>query len=160
MITINDYWMGRDTKYHDDLTLEIMGNAHETVEKVNQLLSIYEAETGKVVDQVNSGWRPKTVNDTTANSASKSKHLTAQACDLYDPYGDLDKWCLKHLDVLVEIGLWMEHPGWTAGHGVNTGWCHLQIVPPMSTPRVRVYVPSISPPQTSIYGRSPIYVDV
>lgn len=153
MITLKDYWMGRDEKYADELTPEIIQNAHETVEKVNQLLSVYE-ETGKSVNRVNSGWRPKSVNDSTANAASKSKHLTAQACDLSDPHGDLDKWCLKNIEALVEFGLWMEHPGWT------DGWCHLQTVPPMSSPRVRVFIPSVKPPQTTIYGRSPVYFDV
>jgi len=47
------------------------------------------------------------------------------------------RWCLKHLDVLETLGLWMEDPQWTPT------WLHVQTIPPRSGHRV--YIPSASP---------------
>ena len=44
--------------------------------------------------------------------------------------GEIDAWCMDHLDFLAEAGLWLEHPSATKG------WCHLQQVPPKSGRRV------------------------
>ena len=125
MLTLHDYWMGRDVEHIRDMTGDILGNADETVRKANQLLRTFgESRT------VNSGWRPPSVNAATPNAALKSKHMTGQAIDLADPDGDLDEWCMENLATLEEIGLWLEHPAATKG------WCHLQIVPPKSGKRV------------------------
>lgn len=150
MFTMESYWKGRDTQYESELTDEIRANAEDTVDKANQLLE--EAGMRKI-EQVNSGWRPKGVNDATANAASRSLHLVAKAIDIYDPDGDLDKWCLRNLDVLKVIGLWQEHPGWT------DGWCHVQTVGPGFPPKPgpRVFIPSSAPPATTIYGTSPYW---
>lgn len=139
MITIDQYWMGRDRGYRDVLTPEIVANAQITVDKANQLLAAFEDETRIVIDTVASGWRPPVVNSGTKNAAVGSKHLTARAVDVRDtPDRDLARWCLRNLDVLDDIGLWMEDPQWTPT------WVHLQIVPPGSGRRV--YVPSTQPP--------------
>ena len=130
MITLEQYWKGRDTEYADELTEEIKANAAETVEKVNLALEAAEADTGYKFEEVASGWRPAAVNDSTANAASHSKHLTAQACDVRDPLGQLDAWCIANQETLKEIGLWIESPSKT------DGWCHLQTLPPKSGNRV------------------------
>ena len=150
MISIDQYWMGRDKLYPDDLTLEIRRNAQETVDKVNELLHAYSEETGKVVDDINSGWRPPAVNDATSNAADKSRHITGEACDLGDPDGDLDKWCMANVPLLVEIGLWVEHPGWT------DGWCHLQTQPPPAGRGARIFALGANPPVT-IYGSETLW---
>ena len=125
MITLDDYWMGREEKYKADMTMEILANAGETVLRANLLLDSFgETRT------VNSGWRPPSVNGATPGAALKSKHMTGQAIDLADPEGDLDQWCLENESVLEELRLWQEHPAATKG------WCHLQIVPPKSGRRV------------------------
>lgn len=145
MITLPDYWMGRDQKYVAQLTDQIRDNAAELLGRVNLLLSwaykdgvrpALDATTG---NHVASGWRPPAVNDATSNAAAYSKHLTGEAIDLRD-HGtrDLARWCLCNLSDLEEIGLWMEDPQWTPS------WVHLQIVPPGS--RRRVYCPSSRPP--------------
>lgn len=162
MITLDQYWKGpdavrRDVTYAADMKDEYRVNAEHTVATVNKLLARYEADTGQSVYSVNSGWRPPSVNEATRNAATGSTHLTAEGIDLYDPNGDLDKWCLANLGVLVELGLWQEHPGWT------DGWCHLQTCPPrrdMAHARVRVYIPSSQPPQTMAYGREPRIVEI
>jgi hypothetical protein len=150
MITMDAYWKGRDVQYANELTYEIFTNAADTVERVNKLLD----RAGRShLYQVNSGWRPQGVNDATRNAASRSSHLTAEAVDITDPDGDLDKWCLANLGVLKELGLWLEHPGWT------DGWCHLQTRGPGWPPKEgpRVFIPSSNPPQTTIYGMSAIW---
>lgn len=145
MISLDHYWMGRDSEHPADLTDEVKGNAQLLVERVNRLLASaadehvepgIDAHTGTVVA---SGWRPKTVNDGTANSGKNSRHIIGLAVDLrdYPPERSLARWCLRNQDLLEEIGLWMEDPRWTPS------WVHLQSVPPGSGRRV--YVPSTAP---------------
>ncbi len=134
-ITIDDYWMGRDKQFAQDLTDAIRENAVETVSRVNLLL-FHATKAGLILvsgdkrSLVQSGWRPPAVNSATPNAAVKSRHMTGQACDVSDPTGELDKWCMSNQGILKEIGLWLEHPSATPR------WCHLQTVPPKSGNRV------------------------
>lgn len=133
MITLDDYFMGwdKDPRFALELSHEIRGNAQETVRRVNLLLSHYVAAVpGAERPRVTSGWRPRAINAGTANAAPRSRHMTAEACDLSDPEGDLDQWCMDNLEVLDGCGLWLEHPAATKS------WSHLQIVPPRSGRRV------------------------
>lgn len=125
MISLADYFMGRDRQFPNELTDEMRANAEETVDKVNQLLRA--ANTAR---KVNSGWRPAAINKATPGAAVKSKHMLCLACDLDDPEGDLDEWALERPEILQAIGLWQEHPAATKG------WAHFQIVPPKSGNRV------------------------
>jgi hypothetical protein len=115
--------MGRDKKYPLNDTQR--ANAEELVEKVNRLLSRFGE--GR---RVSSGWRPPQVNAATPGAAKRSLHMTCEAVDLEDEDGQLDDWCLDNLEVLQEIGLWLESPAATRR------WCHLQIAPPRSGKRV------------------------
>lgn len=63
------------------------------------------------------------------SKAIASKHLAGMACDVYDPTKELAKWCLANEDVLRRIGLWCEHPDYTAR------WVHFQVTPPKSGKR-------------------------
>jgi hypothetical protein len=58
--------------------------------------------------------------------------MTGQACDLFDPEGDIDDWAMSEpgQKVLTDLGLWLEHPSATKG------WRHVQSIPPMSKRRV------------------------
>lgn len=125
MITIAEFWMGRDVTFADELTPSIRNNAVITVARVNQLL-----QRAEVLTQVTSGWRPPQINGQTKGAARLSKHMAGQACDLSDKAGLLDAWCMRNLQVLADIGLWLEHPDSTPN------WCHLQIVAPGSGRRV------------------------
>lgn len=141
MITLAEYWNGRDRKFPRELNAEICNNAALTVSRINRLLGL-AAEEGIECDTVSSGWRPLAINDATANAAKASKHIKALAADLRDtPQRDLARWCLRNLKHLESIGLWMEDPRWTPT------WVHLQIVPPGSGRRV--FVPSIKAPLTA-----------
>lgn len=138
MLTLTDYWMGREVKYGRELTYDIIANANVLLDRVNALLGVFSDETGIEIEQVASGWRPKGINDATANAAASSRHLTGEAIDLRDTADRaLARWCLSHLQALEELGLWMEDPQWTPT------WVHLQIRPPRS--ERRVYIPSTKP---------------
>lgn len=150
VITLSQYFMGREATHSDELTPLLLENAQETVRRFNELAAIYEDMTGQnAPDQVTSGWRPKSINDRVPGAAKGSKHLTCEAIDVRDD-GPFDKWCMTHPAHLAEAGLWQEHPGWT------DGWCHLQTVPPRSSPQVRVFIPNWNDPMTTIYGTSPV----
>lgn len=133
MIREEQYWMGRDSKYPGELTVEIENNAAELLGKVNNLL----AALGWADPAVRSGWRPQAVNDATSNAASTSKHLTGQAVDLADNDRSLARAIMLEPDVLAQFGLWMEDTRWTPT------WVHLQSVPPKSGKRI--YIPSTAP---------------
>ncbi len=123
MITLDDYWMGRDKIFANELTPALRANAEDLLRRVNALLAEF-GETRQVV----SGWRPPAVNAAIHGSAVRSKHMTCQAVDLSDPDGDLDEWCMEHQHILArpDIDLYLEHPSATKN------WCHLQTVPPKS----------------------------
>ena len=110
MITLEQFWMGRDVKYADELTEIIRANAQITVDKVNQLLE--RADPGKP-HVVRSGWRPRAVNEATSNAAATSKHLSGEAADIADDDRALADWCSAGQHDLIELGLWCEDFRWT-----------------------------------------------
>lgn len=129
--------MGRDEIYPDEFTLEVKTNAEQTVEKVNALLSALQddglqIEKNRQGSIIHSGWRPAMINGQTKNAAPKSKHITGQACDLYDPEGAIDDFMMSGIGqaTLARLGLWIEHPSATKG------WAHVQTVAPRSGQRV------------------------
>ena len=135
MISLHVYWMGRDVTHTEELTDEIQRNAQATVDRVNELL----ARAGRPdINTVNSGWRPKAVNDATSNAAASSRHLTAEAVDLPDLDRALADWVVDNRIVLEELDLYMEHPGWTPS------WLHVQTVAPRSGRRI--FIPNGQPP--------------
>jgi hypothetical protein len=145
MISLEQYWMGRDRKYAAQLTPEIPGNAGILIERVNNVLvraaadDILPGLDRNTGTPVASGWRPKNVIDATANAGRTSKHIIGCAIDLWDTLPDraLARWCLRNRRLLEESGLWMEDPQWTPS------WVHLQSLPPGSGNRV--FIPSTLP---------------
>lgn len=123
MISLSDYFMGRDREFPLAMSPQIEHNAEITVQLANALLARFGQ--GR---KVNSGWRPPAVNAAIPNASVNSKHMTAQAIDLADPDGDLDDWLMSPdgQAVMADIGLWHEHPSATKG------WAHVQTVPPKS----------------------------
>ena len=118
MITLDDYFMGRDKQYAAELTEALRVNAGIVVARANLLLSRAGLKRG-----VNSGWRPAAVNASIPNAAKESKHVLCQAIDIDDDDGALDAWCMANQRALDELGLWLEHPSATPR------WCHVQTVP-------------------------------
>lgn len=136
MIRLVDYWMGRDEQYALAMSPQLEKNAALTIELANKLLVLAKAAGVSLEAHpltktiVSSGWRPPAVNQATPGAAPRSKHITGQAIDLYDPDGDLDEWLLGNHQPLRDLGLWLEHPSATKG------WCHVQTMPPRSGNRV------------------------
>lgn len=130
MMTTKEYFMGRDQTYASELTDDLRASATLTVQRVNTLLTYYMEDTGSPYPGVRSGWRPPEVNAKVPGAAPKSKHMVCQACDVNDNLSKLKSWCMQNLDILEEVGLWMESPESTAL------WCHLQTVAPGSGHRV------------------------
>lgn len=133
MIELEQYWMGRDRSYANELTDEIRKNAVETVRRANLLIGCYQKATGDVRPRgVNSGWRPSAVNAATPKAAKKSKHMLGLALDIADASKTMKAWLMTPAgqQALVECELWMEHPDATPA------WVHVQIVPPASNRRV------------------------
>lgn len=134
MITLTDYWMGRDAEYPLAMSPDIERNASLLLELVNKVLIIANTagvraplnERGTVV---RSGWRPPAVNAATPKAAKNSKHMTGQAIDIEDPKGDLDRWLFANPSVLERVGIWCEHPSATPT------WTHMQSLPPGSRNR-------------------------
>lgn len=125
MISLTDYFMGRDVQHPGELSAELRSNAAVMVARASALL-----DRAHMACSVNSGWRPRSINACIPNASPRSKHLTCQAIDLCDEDGALDAWCLSNVPALAIIGLWLEHPSATPG------WCHVQIVAPRSGRRV------------------------
>lgn len=142
MITLADYWMGRDAAYSAELTDEIRENAIELLGRVNLLISFAHKDgVWPGIDAVTgtptaSGWRPRAIN---ARVAGGPLHPAAEAIDVRDtPDRGFARWCLRNIELLAEIGLWMEDPQWTPT------WVHLQKRPPRSGRRV--FIPRQTPP--------------
>lgn len=129
---MTDYLMDRDRIFPQEYSIGVKANAELTVQAVNALLKRLEAskvhlEVHPVTRTIiSSGWRPPQINNQVKNAAVRSKHMTAQACDLYDPDGVIDDWLMDNLANMPDLGLYMEHPSATKG------WSHVQIVPPKS----------------------------
>lgn len=121
MITLEQYWMGRDKLYPLQLKQEYISNATDLLARVNLLLE----EMGRTNVGVNSGWRPPAINKQ-VGGAVKSNHMTGNAIDLSDDDGSIDIWCTNNIFHLKAQGLYMEHPSKTPR------WCHLQRIPPRS----------------------------
>ena len=127
MITLEDYFGSHTlTSLPDQATKD---NALDLLSKVNALLREIDLPEA-ISPKVNSGWRPAHYNVTIPGAALRSKHITGQAIDLADPEGALDDYLFNHPELLIQHGLFMEHPLATKN------WQHLQSVSPRSGRRI------------------------
>src|SRR6185312_7604264 len=115
MITLHDYYMGRDKSHASELGPELEQNAITLVERINKFLEIaakhgiYPSVDAVTKNPVGSGWRPLGVNAETSNSAKNSLHMTCEACDIRDiGKRPLATWAcsLDGREALQAIGLW------------------------------------------------------
>jgi uncharacterized protein YcbK (DUF882 family) len=63
------------------------------------------------------------------NPPMGSHHLRGNACDIYDPNQELQKWVLNNVELLEELGLWCED------FSATRTWVHFQQLPPKSGKR-------------------------
>lgn len=136
MITLFDFFMGRDVAFRNLLTPELRANAAKTVRAAQDLLVLAKGagqvlHPNKDFGMVRSGWRPPAINAATTNASPTSHHMKCLAIDLEDNGHALAKWCQANADtVLKDLGLYLEHPDFTPT------WCHVQLVPPRSGNRI------------------------
>lgn len=116
-----------------DIPLAHQHNLEELLVKVNKVRTAYNKPM-----TVTSGYRSMYDHKRIYNAKGifdeskipmKSKHLSGEAVDIYDPNQELQKWCLYNTKLLIEIGLWMED------FSATKNWVHFQIVPPKSGKR-------------------------
>jgi hypothetical protein len=132
MISFEEILMGRAKL--EDLAPDIQDNIKVLHERINVIRKAY----GKPM-KVNDGLRFQ--KDQPKNAAAKSKHLIGAAIDIDDDdEGTLWHWLKDNLELLQQVGLWLEDPRWTHGNGT---WMHFQIVPPASGKRI--FIPSSAP---------------
>lgn len=133
MITLKQFFNGRDVQYASELTPEMLAAAATVVLRANKLLALYVEATGDQRPRgVTSGWRPAAINANVPRAAKRSKHMVCCAIDIADASKTLKKWLMTEAGqkALVECELWMEHPDATPS------WVHVQSVPPQSGRRV------------------------
>lgn len=133
-ITKDELLAGRDKKYKQDYTQEISDNLDKLLIPINKLRDAYG-----IALQVNSGWRPPAINLSTPGAAPHSKHMVGLAVDINDPNGKLRDWCLQNLQMMKDLGIYMEDFRWTSVSN-SGGWVHWQLGPPKSGKRI--FVPS------------------
>lgn len=149
------YWNGPDAedrriKFASAFLPEYQANGDDLQRRIEAVVTAFFSETGiELPEGYASGWRPPSVNESTANAGKLSTHLRAQGGDKRDsPDGEFAWWCFRTQHVLEVHGVYMEHPAATvvrswataaAQKRTPTPWCHLQSVPPAS--HIRVYWP-------------------
>lgn len=113
MITLKDYYMGRDVTHKDELLPYIETNATDLLIRVNALLA--ELEIEKVI--ISSGWRPPSINSEVKGAAKNSSHVIGKAVDIATQ--EVANALLKQPHLLHKYSLWLESPKATPT------WTHL-----------------------------------
>lgn len=125
ILTLKDYYKGRDVVYKKDLTSTIIKNATHTVACFNKLLKLMEEDGVDTSSAVfNSGWRPAAVNNATKGADPNSPHVTAEAGDLGDVNGRFKKWVSANPEKVLSAGFVA-----TEDPKITSTWCHLQTRP-------------------------------
>lgn len=131
-ITKEDLLMGRDKEAPEEYTDSVSQNLDRLVVAINKIQEVY----GKQFT-INSGWRTSSVNKSIPNAAPKSKHMEGLAVDISDREGEVMKWTLENLQLMKDVGVYMEDWRWTPT------WTHYQIISPKSGNRI--FIPSNTP---------------
>jgi hypothetical protein len=133
MISKDELLKGRDIQYASEYTQEISDNLDKLLIPLNKIRAAYGHPM-----IVNSGWRPPSINASTPGAAAHSKHCLGLAADIADPDGKLMKWVLDNLQLMKDLGIYMEDFRWTPD------WVHFGLGAPASGKRI--FVPSANRP--------------
>ena len=135
IITRQMYLKGRQIKFASEFTPELSDNTDKIIAKASELLSRYETATGdSSKGEVASGWRPKEINAATPGASPTSTHIYCAAVDLVDWDKKLGNWLVENVEVLVEIGLFME--SLLSTHVGGRPWVHVSFISPKSGNRI------------------------
>lgn len=124
MITFNELLNGNSIA---DVPIAFQQNLQALAKKMNVIRAAY----GKPMI-VTSGFRSEQQHIKiyhkigVKNPPMGSNHLRGNACDIYDPKGELKAWVLQNVEMLEDLGLWCEDFAYTKN------WCHFQQLPPKS----------------------------
>lgn len=129
MITLKDYYMGRDVSCSSELTETVKTNAEKLIQAVNSFLN----EIGISEVKVSSGWRPASINSKVAKAATKSLHISGLAIDLVRNDA-LKTAIMDNIDKLEKYGLWLESTDHTPT------WIHLDLGSRSKRPK-RIFIP-------------------
>lgn len=110
--------------------VDFVKDANKTVALAALLLS--RIGVNKAI--ISSGFRTAEINKAVGGSKN-SKHLFCQAIDLWDPDLKIGKAIVDQVDLLTELGLYMESLSATHKNPPHS-WVHLQIVGPKSGNRI------------------------
>jgi len=82
--------------------------------------------------RISSGFRSASDEKRIDPMHPNSMHTRGLACDVLDPQPEsrLWKWCIAHLNFLVELGVYLEDRDYTPNH------VHFQVWPPYSGSRI------------------------
>jgi hypothetical protein len=127
MISKDELLQGRDVTYPNDYTKEISDNLDKFLVVINQVRTAYN-----IPMIVNSGWRPPSINSSTPGASTHSKHMLGLAVDISDKDGHLWSWVLNNLNLMRELGLYLEDRRWTPT------WVHFGLGAPSSGNRIFV----------------------
>lgn len=133
MITLKNY-----LRYEVCNDKEILKNISELLKLVNELESVYGTPF-----IITSGLRTKETQIKIYKDIAlkkgipfdeskvpmKSKHLSGQAVDIFDPHQVLQKWLLENVEKLEDLGLYCED------FAYSPNWVHFQTVAPKSGKR-------------------------
>jgi zinc D-Ala-D-Ala carboxypeptidase len=122
-VTREEILMGRDKDHPLNDTQK--QNLEDILVKINKIRDLY----GRPM-VVSSGYRPAAIN-ANVGGAANSTHTQCQAVDIRDANGEFRKWCLNNLQLLKDIGLWIEDFRWTPT------WTHIQTRPASR----RIFIP-------------------
>lgn len=112
-------------KKWEDLSPELQVNFNELLEKINLVGDAYgkpliATSVVRLMSEHLEIYRKKGITDQT-KIPMKSKHLYALAVDVADASGEFNMWCKANVEILKNIGIWLE---------VRQGnWQHCQIRP-------------------------------
>jgi len=129
MISKDELLKGRDQQFPDDYTQEISNNLDMLLPLLNQIRTAWNQPM-----TVASGWRSPSENASTPGAAAHSKHMLGLAADIRDVDGSLWAWVLQNLDLMKQLGLYMEDRRYTPT------WVHFGFGPPASGKRI--FIPS------------------
>lgn len=132
MITLQEYfgkWMKMSLPEHQANAVELLKSV-ETLMNTLRALGLtfpYNPKTRSLISgETLGGYRPADCGI----GAPQSAHKLGMAVDLYDPQNVIDDFLMGHQTLLIEPGLYIEHPSATRG------WSHWSTKPPKSGRRV------------------------
>lgn len=129
MIELQDLLMGR--RKETELTTEQKENLHVLIKRINEFFTALN-----ITPKINDGLRV-----VQGSGSPRSLHFKGAAVDIDDDIdGTVWSKVFQNRQLLKEVGLWMEHPGWT--HHSKGTWLHFQIFPPVSGKRF--YIPNVN----------------